>query len=213
MRRTSLVLLVLASAIWALPISAHAEGTIDFQNQGGMLYGTNAGMSMTGSELTTVEGLSGLGSATGNLGTVSFSTGQLLSGSLSNCKTPGVCATFAGGGSFVVTGNGSDGVPDAVIFNGTFKGPVQWVLLAILPNGFKQYELKGEISGMVDGTAVYGATVEMTIQTCSFFNGKLKLSAGSNTSLSSAVPEPSTLGLLGTGLLGLAGVLRHRSKG
>src|SRR5665811_934276 len=66
----------------ALPFAAFAGSSVDFTNSGGTLSGTNSGLSLTGSTLVAVNGLGG-GLITGNnLGTVSFSTGVLSSGTL-----------------------------------------------------------------------------------------------------------------------------------
>src|SRR5919205_172093 len=99
--------------ILSLPLVAFADSNVDFGNADGTLTGTNAGLSLTGSTLVFVNGLPGYGNVTGDLGTLEFSTGALLSGSLNRG------GTFAAGGTFTITGNGN-GVPDGVIFSGTF---------------------------------------------------------------------------------------------
>src|ERR1700704_5403472 len=99
----------------AVPLTAFAN-SVDFMNSVGILAGSNSGLSLTGSALTGVNGLGGLGPVKGNnLGTVSFRTGALSRGSLQNG------CIFAAGGSFTITGNGSNGVPSGTIFSGTFS--------------------------------------------------------------------------------------------
>jgi len=67
--------------ILALPLTAFANG-VDFTNSSGMLSGTNSGLTLAGSTLIAMNGL-GSGLITGtDLGTLSFSTGNLSSGSL-----------------------------------------------------------------------------------------------------------------------------------
>jgi hypothetical protein len=187
----------------ALPISAFANNSVDFTNSGGTLSGSSAGLSLTGSTLIAVNGLGGLGLVTGNnLGSLTFTTGALTSGSLQ------MGGTFAGGGSFVITGNGSNGIPNGTIFNGSFTGPVTLTLVT-LANGTHNYTISGSVSGTwLGGGTVDGATVQLTINTGKgFFNGSTTISSG-DTNI--AVPEPGTLGLLGTGLIGLAGALRRK---
>lgn len=187
----------------ALPLSAFAGSSVDFTNDGGVLSGSSAGLSLSGSELIAVNGLNGLGLVTGNLGSLSFSTGALTSGSLQ------MGGTFAGGGSFVITGNGTNGIPSGAIFNGSFTGNVTWTLVT-LANGTHNYTLTGTISGTwLGGGTVEGATVQLTINTGKgFFNGMTNISSG-DTNVT--IPEPGTLGLLGTGLIGLAGALRKKA--
>jgi hypothetical protein len=63
----------------ALPMAAFATGSVDFTNAGGTLSGSNAGLTLTGSELIAVDGWNGMGLVQGNLGSVTFTTGKLLS--------------------------------------------------------------------------------------------------------------------------------------
>ncbi len=198
----------------ALPMAAFASSSVDFTNSGGTLLGSSAGLSLTGSELIAFRGAGGLLS-TGDLGTLTFSTGALLSGSLMGSGTcPGtesscVIATLAGGGSFVITGTGK-GVPNGVIFSGTFNGPVTWTEI-VNANGTHNYELTGSLVGTwYTGMTVDGATVQLTINTGrALFNGTTTISSGDTNIL---VPEPGTLALLGTGFVGLACALRRKLK-
>lgn len=188
----------------ALPLTVFAGSSVDFTNSGGTLTGNNSGLTLTGSTLVAVNGLGG-GLITGNnLGTLSVSTGTLNSGNLQ------MGGTFAAGGAFIITGNGTGGIPNGVIFNGSFAAPVAWTLMT-LANGTHNYTLIGSVTGTwYTGATIDGATVQLTINTGKgFFNGQTTISSG-DTNLT--IPEPGTLGLLGTGLLSVAGVARRKLK-
>jgi hypothetical protein len=198
-------LLVIALLALALPTVVFA-GSVDYTNSGGTLRGSNEGLTLSGSVLVAVNGLNG-GLITGNdLGSVSFKTGALISGSL---QTGG---TFAAGGSFTITGNGANGVPEGTIFSGSFSGPVTWTMVT-LANGTHNYTLTGSLSGTTaSGASVNGVTVQLTVNTGKgYFNGVTRISSG-DTNMSSTVPEPGSLTLMGTGLISLGGMLRRKAR-
>jgi hypothetical protein len=143
-----------------------------------------------------------------DLGSVSFSTGALTSGNLQQGST------FAGGGTFTITGNGTNSVPNGPIFTGTFTGPVTWVLVT-LANGTHNYTMSGTVTGTYfTGATVQGATVELTKNVGKGFFGTSATVVGGDTNLAvpGVVPEPGSFILFGTGLLGLAGVGVFRRK-
>jgi len=189
----------------ALPIATFAS-SVDFTNSGGTLTGSTS-LSLSGSVLIHVGTIVG-----SDLGSLTFSTGALTSGTLQ------MGGTLGAGGSFVITGNGADGVHNGVIFSGSFSAPSTWTLVT-LGDGTHNYTLSGTMTGTwFTGQKVSGATVELTTNTGTgfFTSGSTSISSG-DTSISgigvrSSTPEPSSLVFFGTGLVGMASVWWRKKR-
>ncbi|MFZ0296372.1 MAG: PEP-CTERM sorting domain-containing protein [Candidatus Sulfotelmatobacter sp.] len=200
-------LVVLALVSLTLPLAAYAN-EVDFGTSSGMItYSSSTNtLSGTGIVINSASNFgTGLCSTATPCGSVTFTTGALISGN----ETTGT--TFGPGGTITITGNGVNGVPNGVLFTGTFTGDTDWQ-----PSGKPgvsgniSYDLFGNISGTwFNGTKVSGSETEITLNTgMGGFQGSANLAGGEI--YITTTPEPGTLALLGTGLLGLAGVVRRK---
>jgi hypothetical protein len=208
MMSTSKVLLF-AALMLCLPLAAFANSTVDFGYSGGRLSTPTNSYITTGpigTTLTSVSGYNGGGIITGsNLGTINFTTGARISGGM------GGNATFAPGGSIVINSNGSGGLPVGVLFTGTFTGTTSWTVTTTGQgsNTLYYYTLSGTISGVFsNGQTVSGQTFTISVLTQQTFHGSIGINNGNMSVL--VTPEPGTLSLFGTGLIGLAGLVRRK---
>ena len=162
--------------------------------------GSGSGLSMSSSQINQIGGLTG-----SNLGSVSFTTGALLSGSLSGGGT-------FGAGTITITASGWNGF-SGTLFSGTFgssSSPLQWTALGKIGSVY-EYELSGSALGIFAGSSQgRQATVQL------FFSSTTPYSGGAlslvNGSAQVVTPEPANVGLLATGLLAMGFVARRKAK-
>jgi hypothetical protein len=207
MRRV-VVLTVLALA---LPIVAWANG-IEIVNRGGTVFIDPTTFALTSSQSRLVQFNQQVAPKGHAFGLVSFATGVLNSGTF---WTGG---TFSDVGSYfnVTNTGGLKGVPKGPIFTGAFVGPLTWTLVSETGKGcptapcLYSFQLSGTLSGQLyTGNTVTGNTV----QNISAFFGQTFRDHQGDIHLGNshfATPEPGTLGLLGIGLVSVAGMVRRK---
>lgn len=199
--------IVLALLVVVLPVVARAD-TIDLTNQFGSVTITNAGIASIGSQLKSFNGtLAGKGHA---LGSVSFWTGAFIStGAGSTIWTGGEFSSTGSG--FVVKGKWGPAKGDkGTIFKGAFVGAIDWTLVKS-SKFFHEYLLTGKIKGQLWNGHMATGTVTEDIYT--YWNQEKIDHKGSihlGGTVLNSTPEPGTLGLLGSGLLAMAGALRRK---
>jgi len=206
----------LAALLLALfvPVLAHANSNLTFDNLDGKAGtsapGVNGPFKLTSSGMTSTA----LGGITG---TIAFTTGTSFTGSLG---TGGFWDST--GSSFTITAAGL-----GVIFSGSFTGNITWTLNSPTTCTTCIYTLSGGLAGtfypngisMGGGeTILSGGTTQLELVVSGLYIGgqgvKIIDDKGGVTTMTipGTVPEPGSLALMGTGLLGAGVITRRKIK-
>lgn len=195
--------ILLALLALALPTAALAN-SIDFYLSGGT-------MTVTKTSVTISSNVFGTSTCNPNCPALPTSS---TSGTVSITLPPfgsGSSGSFSSGSVSLTTASG-------YVFNGTFTSG-SWMAVTNSKGKVVGYTFSGQATGTLtlNGhsiqttlTIVSGHTVptppcstKKGVQTCLFASGNATVGV---------VPEPGTLGLLGTGLIGLAGIVRRKFR-
>jgi PEP-CTERM motif len=180
-----------------LPAVAAAD-SLQFQTTRRKTNGST--LTLKGSTLSRTDGLPGE-----NFGILNFTTHHLISRTLAGR------ATFGKEGGIAIAGHGR--VPGGVIFRGTFSAPKTWTTIwvsAAGPNHQGAWYYSRPIAGLLsNGRPLSGTVTESSgdVADGQEFTFHVDLHSGK---IVIAVPEPSTVGMLGTGLAGVAGLAGRR---
>ena len=225
LKRTGLLTL---TVIVFASVTAFAN-TVTFFNSDGSLVSNSARttLSLSSSLLTGISGLSGFGvpdqsvtysscHATGCLGSVGFTTGTKATGFLFSPS-----ATFNSGGSIAVTGSN-------FTFTGSFAAGAMWTCTPTGTNTCNGTGTGG--TWFFNGTVMGGmltinghtyvidtaATVQLTTSGANPTGGATGpltwTDAGGTTTFAAPVPEPGSLGLVGSGLVVLGALAKQRAS-
>jgi hypothetical protein len=177
------VRIAICGLLLALCVTPAFANSLSFKNEG--LLPASGVVSSTVTEFS----FNGTPIGSGPIGAVSFTLGSITGGSFS-------------GGTFDINLNGFGDV----IFANNFSGTISSL-------GEDLFKLVGTFSGVTDGVHLAGVTVQFF--EAEYEDGHLSFEdVHGRTCLTgnggAAVPEPGTLTMLGTGLIGLAGVIRRK---
>lgn len=175
---------VVLLALLALAVPVAAMAdSFDYANAGTVSGGTAILSGSATTSLSLTSSLTGILDTTTNATVCGNGSGSACNGWVS-VTTGAISGGAFSGGTLTITNNGK------TLFSGTFSGTVT----VIGGNTF--------VNGTV--TNVAGSTQIVF---------KLGSSTGSISGDTIVTPEPGTLGLLGTGLIGLAGIVRRKLRG
>jgi hypothetical protein len=161
----------------------------DMGNSGGTITFNAATQTLTlTSNITSI--FSSNGAFTGDFGTITFTTGPLISGSIYTY------ATF-NSGTFTINTNGTDGLPNGVLLSGTFE-LVHWQEIG--------HTNEYSFSAYFTGSSSYiqnngGIMTQESVLVSGTTQTQFNVIQGHTV-----VPEPGTWALLGTGLCFVVGV-------
>lgn len=186
--KSRLLLCLCATLLALFAVPAFADSiSISFTNQGILSGSLSSGVSSTASDLA----FDGSIIEPGPFATLFMDLGT-FTGSL---KTGG---SFSGGTLELMNGSG-------VLFESAFAGTWEKISKGV-------YELVGNFSTVFEGVSYTGETQQCFRLSFNDDHICLKDLNGQTNITASVVPEPSSLALFGTGLIGLAGAVRHKLR-